>query len=289
MLCFSQNPINFADPYATWNVAKTFPNANPQNPGFVETTTKVHGFMGDTVIASETWLKFYATSDSNFMEGFNYLGSLREENGLVLFMDTLNLLDTIYNFNLQSGDSVFFDFGWESAYLKIESIDSLEIEGEFYKRFFFEEPNFGFFYMDEVWIEGIGSIHGPLFPKYPTIFSEEIPDSLNLTCFKKDNSIIWNNPFYDLCYVSIILSSEEINIETFEIFPNPTTELLNIKYLNNSKISSIEIINMHGKTVIYQKISNDLNKIDVRELDPGTYFARVFTDKGVAVNKIIKQ
>ncbi|MDZ7777868.1 MAG: hypothetical protein U5L09_20765 [Bacteroidales bacterium] len=88
MIGFSQNSINFVDPNATWNVASTYPNANPENPDFVETTTTVYGFIGDTLIGSELWLKFYSTLDSNFMNDFTYLGNFREENGFVFFMDT---------------------------------------------------------------------------------------------------------------------------------------------------------------------------------------------------------
>jgi hypothetical protein len=41
-LLFSQ--INHFDhPEAQWNVAKTYPAANPQNPTFVTTTTTVYG------------------------------------------------------------------------------------------------------------------------------------------------------------------------------------------------------------------------------------------------------
>jgi hypothetical protein len=43
--------------------------------------------------------------------------------------------------------------------------------------------------MDEIWIEGIGSIHGPLSPHNPRKFSEEIPDSLMLTCTCVNNPI----------------------------------------------------------------------------------------------------
>ena len=291
MVCFSQNSINFVDPDATWNVARTFPNANPQNPGFVETTTKVYGFIGDTLISNETWLKFYSTPDSNFMSDFTFLGNLKEENGIVLFLDTTNVTDTIYNFNLQTGDSVFYDFGWESNYLHIENIDSIEVSGQYYKRFYIEEPNYPPFYMEEVWIEGIGSVHGPLFPKYPGIFSYEIPDSLYLTCYKKDYSIIWNNPYYDNCYVNIILSTKESYTEAFKIFPNPVNDILTIKIPGSySKQNKVSVFDMTGKLLLYKSFGHtDIFEINTTFLEIGFYLLQIENVNNTYRQKFIKK
>ena len=50
-------------------------------------------------------------------------------------MDTTYSIDTIYNFNLQIGDSVLYDFGIENYYMKIENIDSIIINDEKFKIF----------------------------------------------------------------------------------------------------------------------------------------------------------
>lgn len=285
MIGSSQTSINFVDPDATWNVARTFPNANPQNPNFVETTTKVFGFIGDTLIGSETWLKFFSTPDSNFMTDFTYLGNLKEENGYVYFMDTLNSVDTIYNFNLQIGDSVLYEFGWGSNYLQIENIDSIEINAEFHKRFFIEEPNYPPMFMSEIWIEGIGSIHGPLFPKYPGVFSDEIPDSLNLSCYKIDNSIIWNNPYYENCYVNIILSSKEVELGQLKIFPNPAKNKIYIENPEGFKTESISIIDISGQKI--KEFEMNENYIDISEISPGIYLFKLVHENGEVIKKII--
>lgn len=41
---------HFDNSDSKWNVAKTYPAANQQNPNFVATTTTVYGFQGDTLI-----------------------------------------------------------------------------------------------------------------------------------------------------------------------------------------------------------------------------------------------
>ena len=288
---FSQNPITFVDPNATWNVARTFPNANPQNPNFVETTTKVYGFIGDTLIGSETWEKFYSTPDSNFLSNFTYLGNLREENGTVIFMDTVYSIDTIYNFNLQTGDSVFYDFGFGTNYLQVETIDSIEINGEYHKRFHFEEPNYPPMFLSEIWIEGIGSIHGPLFPKYPGVFSDEIPDSLKLTCYKVDNSVIWSNPFYENCYVSIILSTSEIIESHLKIFPNPVKNELRIEIpKNESGNYVISIFDLFGKTISKKTYNKtEIIEINMTSLKNSFYILQIEFDNKIYRQKFVKE
>jgi len=100
---------HFDDIDSKWNVAKTYPAANQQNPDFVATTTTVYGFQGDTLIDNELWFKFYSTSDSMFQSDLLYHGLLRVENNKVFYLDTLNQLDALYDFSLNVGDSVLYD------------------------------------------------------------------------------------------------------------------------------------------------------------------------------------
>ncbi len=264
MFALSQNTTNFVNSKATWNVARTLPNATPEHPNFVETTTTVFGFMGDTTIEGNTWLKLCSTPDSNFTTDFTYLGSLREEDGYVYFIDPLNTVDTLYNFNLQLGDSVLYNFALGSDYLKIEAIDSIEIEGEYRKRFVIEEAPYPPTYMSDVWIEGIGSIHGPLFPKHPQTFESEIPDSLNLTCYKLDNSVLWNSPLYDDCYINIVLSSSEIEKGEFRLYPNPATDRLQVELpQNESGNYAIAVFDLLGK----KQVESFFNQSETVEID----------------------
>jgi len=291
MIGTSQTSITFTDPNSTWNVASTYPNPNPQNPDFAETTTMVYGFAGDTLMGGEIWFHISSTPDSNFITDFTYLGNLREENGFVFFIDTMNCIDTIYNFNLQTGDSVFYDFGWGSDYLHIENIDSIVINGQYRKRFFIEEPNYPPMFMSEIWIEGIGSVHGPLFPKYPDIFSDEIPDSLNLTCYKIDNSIIWENPFYDNCYVSIILSANEKDECHFNVFPNPVKDRLIIEITESElKNYTISMVNLFGKVLMNKNyFQSETIEINTTSLKNSIYILQIEFDRSIYRQKIIKE
>jgi hypothetical protein len=295
--CFGQGIITFADTNATWNVAKTFPNGTSQDPNFVSTVTKTYGYKGDTVIGSVLWTNMFFTPDSNFSTTLNLkrAGYLNTSNDFVFYMDTLFNLDTIYNFNLQIGDSVKYDFGSGDNYLFVTNLDSTIIDGSYHKRFFFSEPtgSNAFTILNEIWIEGIGSIHGPLFPINPTMFSTEIPDSMNLTCYKINGSIIWNNPNYNDCFINIVLSVNDLQETQWNIFtyPNPVTNELRIELPKSVKENfEISIFDLEGK-LINKNFENRNGQItiDTRTLKNKYYILQVQCGKGTYRTKFTKQ
>ncbi|MCX6257795.1 MAG: T9SS type A sorting domain-containing protein [Bacteroidia bacterium] len=286
--CLGQSSISFVDTNATWNVAKTFPAATQQYPDFVSTLTKIYGYKGDTLINGVLWSKMYFTPDSDFSASSNLTkaGYLRTANNLVFYMDTLFNQDTIYNFNLHSGDSVKYDIGEAYSYLFVTNLDSIIIDGNYHKRFFFSEPIMGFSILKEIWIEGIGSVHGPLFPANPVLFSTEIPDSLFLTCYKINDTVFWNNQNYNDCYINIVLSIHEFRETSGNIFlfPNPfstETTLQTDKFLNDATLT---IYNSTGQQVKQiNNISGQTITLHRDNLPCGLYFIRLMQD-----NKIFK-
>lgn len=288
-LVFGQVIHHFENIDSKWNVAKTYPEGNQDNPNFVATRTSVYGYQGDSVIGGDTWNKMYVTSDSQFQTDLEFIGVTRVENDLVLFRDTLNQLDTLYNFNLNVGDSVLYDFsGGYSDWLEILEIDSVEINGSDYKRFHFEEPimtTFGS--LDEIWIEGIGSVHGPLFTRYEREFSGEMPDSMLLTCSYSSGQEVWNHPYYENCYVNIVLGLKKLNQNNFSIYPNPFKSEIYIDS-KNSNIEEITIYNHLGKE-IRKIIDYSINEsIDLTSFDSGVYFIKIQADQNSTIKQVIK-
>ena len=284
-LSYSQSETILVDAKASWNVAHSYPNSNSENPNFIETKTKVYGFVGDTLIDGQTWLKLYDSPDSTFSSKLTYLGNLKEESGIVLFMDTLDAIDTLYNFNLQVGDSVLYDFGTVSSYLQIESIDSIEIDGEYHKRFHFEEPNYSPMVLSEMWIEGIGSIHGPLFPKYPQLFETEQPDSLDLICYKLDESVVWNNDSYESCYINIVLSTRVLKKTQMQIYPNPVSDVLCIRSNNKHKIQAVSIFNMEG--ILIKTFYDKFTELNIKNIASGLYIVKIQSEEKEFCKKIL--
>ena len=280
---------HFENVDSKWNVAETYPAANPDNPNFAATTTSVYGFQGDTLIAGDTWNKMYVTSDSLFQNNLEFVGVTRVENDMVLFLDTLSQLDTLYDFSLNVGDSVLYTInGNNPEWLDIIEIDSIQINGEYYKRFHINEPTMSAFdELDEIWIEGIGSIHGPLFPRYPQKFSSEIPDSMLLTCSFSSTQEVWNNPDYQECYINNVLNLKSHNKTEFALYPNPFKSVVSIQS-QHYPIEEIIILNNLGAVIRIIKDHEINEKIDLSFLKSGVYHIKIKGEQGSTIKRIIK-
>ncbi len=192
-----------------WKVAKQEVNATPNYPSNVDTLTNVYGLIGDTIIENQIWKKMYFSNNENLDLNPVLLGYTIQNEHIVTFKDTNNNNHQLYNFDLNIGDSVqyFEDEGVDYDYIFVENIDSILINGNFKKQFHFSTSLFPPFFLNEIWIEDIGSIHGPLFPINPQHFSNELPNHKKLTCCYFESDIIWDNPNYDYCYYHIVLPS----------------------------------------------------------------------------------
>ena len=84
----------------------------------------------------------------------------------------------------------------------------------------------------------------------------------------------------------------EHNFE-FSIYPNPTSNSLYLKvpYLNvnQSKNSFVSIIDMSGRTVLSQSISNSLTEINVKNLTKGIYLVQILIENTTFTQKLIIQ
>ena len=289
MLSFGQVIDHFSNSDSRWNVADTYPNANQQNPNFVETRTTIFGFVGDTVVNGKTWLKLYSSNDSLLSANLNFEGYIYSDANLVLKTDTNFQIDTIYKFDLSVGDSINFDFGFYSEYIPVVNIDSIQINNQYHKRFHFAEPTgpSAFTVFNEKWIEGIGSIHGPLFPLQPELFSTETPDSLTLVCTKSNGNNVWQHKSYNNCIINIVLSIDKNELISFKIFPNPFQNEITF-ICNDLELKELFIYNELGQEVIVNSWNDSNNKIDLRSLKNGIYFLTLKVNNRSETMKLIK-
>lgn len=91
------------------------------------------------------------------------------------------------------------------------------------------------------------------------------------------------------CHVITITTiSEKNTLDQIEIYPNPFTNQL---FINTNKATgNIEIINLLGEVVVFEKVNSTTISINVEKLSKGTYIYK-FTDKhaNVKIGKLIKQ
>jgi hypothetical protein len=85
------------------------------------------------------------------------------------------------------------------------------------------------------------------------------------------------------------LSNQDFDFETnFTLYPNPAKDVLNIKVKNEIDVKSISIYNTLGQ-IIMTTIHAENGEINVSNLQTGSYFITLFTDKGSSTAKFIKQ
>lgn len=89
--------------------------------------------------------------------------------------------------------------------------------------------------------------------------------------------------------IPVLIDENVKTNQLVNVYPNPSDDILNIELLSKTDISYIEIINIQGLIIKRQRISNSKKAIDMSELSAGIYIIRVYTEKGVAMKKIIKQ
>ena len=77
------------------------------------------------------------------------------------------------------------------------------------------------------------------------------------------------------------LSISEVSLKdiTFNVYPNPTNSIINIK--TNHIISKIDVYNLLGTKVL----SSNKNKIDVSELQTGMYLLKIQTENNQQITK----
>lgn len=89
-------------------------------------------------------------------------------------------------------------------------------------------------------------------------------------------------------YSDFITSVKSVENDKIKMYPNPTTDFLNISGEINQG-TQLELVNMAG-AIMHTYVTTSANpRIDVSGLIPGVYFLRVQDKEGVIVKKILKQ
>ncbi|MBT8276808.1 MAG: T9SS type A sorting domain-containing protein [Bacteroidia bacterium] len=83
------------------------------------------------------------------------------------------------------------------------------------------------------------------------------------------------------------LGVDDVNAVNISVFPNPTTDQLNISA--NETITNITIYNLLGQVVLQQTQDTSNVTLDVSQLPTGNYIARVATDSGSQNLKVVKR
>lgn len=86
----------------------------------------------------------------------------------------------------------------------------------------------------------------------------------------------------------LAVNENELNNITVNLYPNPANDLLNV--VANDKIQQIQIIDVTGKIVMNQAVSNlNSTTLSVNDLNTGVYIVNVETNNGQRQLRLVKQ
>lgn len=284
--------IRFDEPLGSWFVADTYPEGSINDPNFVRTRTTRYFFSGSTTIDGHTWNRLHAMDTWTGIAPVAYQGSVRQVDQLVLFMDTMGTIDTLYNFGVQVGDSVRYpDFGAPSPYLTVEAIDTIIIQDHPHRRYHFSEyiQSLEDVFTD-TWIEGIGSIHGPLAPRIPSAlgYHYSFPDSTRTTCYLHWDDPVWRHPGYTHCTTNILAGVDERDAARITLRPNPATDAVYV-YGLPPQGWNYHILDMTGRVhATGTTTGGDPHRIDLHALPAGVYLLRA-KEAGTRSFRIVKE
>jgi len=95
-----------------------------------------------------------------------------------------------------------------------------------------------------------------------------------------------NAIWVDALTINRTLSTDAFFKDNLEIYPNPTSNIININSKNNLNIEAIQITDMNGR--IIKETKQPINTINISELNTGVYFLRITTNQGTGTTKMIK-
>lgn len=182
----------------------------------------------------------------------------------------------LYDFSLKVGDKIS---GHDDIIL--ERIDSVVINAKKRARFTFGNSTA----YKIVWIEGIGNTTHPFHP-----------EALNegwqqLICITKGNNVIYDSgDFYGVTCSNSNTSGIAITYDfnKINLFPNPTTGILNIFNPTKEPILEVNIYNSIGQNKIKKNTSNiSSGHIDISSLSNGIYFVNLKTTSTSYIIRII--
>jgi len=80
-----------------------------------------------------------------------------------------------------------------------------------------------------------------------------------------------------------------IQTENVIIYPNPASNNISLDIQPRVEIIFLEIINIQGKVILHQKVSNNNISFNVSSFPDGLYVIRLNTNKGIEIEKLIIQ
>lgn len=245
----------------------------------------------DTIINGKSCKKIVSTLDSSSTASFIFICYMHEDT----VTKKIYTLDNQYNhklyfdFNAQVGDSLFIP-SMMSGFASCDTFIVAQVGNETYGGISRKKITLDFlsgtniFHDVDVWIEGIGSMHGLIFGTLSPLF---VGSQYKLLCMSNNDQLIYQNPNLSYCYYSNV-GIETVDKQDVLLYPNPVSDVLNICNLENKK-AQMQVFDSFGCLVLQQNLSEANNQISLSNLKAGMYNMLIYNDRTVITSrKIIK-
>ncbi|MDP2723164.1 MAG: T9SS type A sorting domain-containing protein [Bacteroidales bacterium] len=254
-----------------WNVVNCL--------NFGDCATESYKLLGDTTIGVFTYKKLYYTLDTT-LTNFSMIGAMRDDLNKVFYHNFENEF-MLYDFSLAVNDTFQTTQYWgnpvEMVVLTIDTVDNAN--GDHRPRWTFNSG--------EQWIEGVGSLYGPI---NVDIYQVVIDLYYDESCCFEDDVLTYLNPNVSGCIVNTVgidlIDSQQI----VSVYPNPfsLSALIKLNY-SGSHTYEFQLLNITGQKVRSINHIKSGSVVLAREnLPSGLYFYRLFeANAPVATGKII--
>ena len=253
--------------------------------------------MGDTLINGKTYYKVFTSGTHSVYDLFlgeivlvePFIGQvqfIREEQKRFLHYNSYSNDEVLFaDFDLEVGDTAVSIYC--QSPLIVDHIDTVYLDNEPRKRFYFEPDNSGWPYKSL--IEGVGSTDG-LFTNPCHEIGIEYGSSME--CFSQDDGLIVIDSAAPCNTTGSIEGSPDLQ-HTIQLFPNPAVDYVDIflAHYDWKNPARIRLYNLHGQLVsTYEVFGKDvMQRVDVSRLDAGVYFLNVDNGSEVWVGRIVKR
>ena len=89
--------------------------------------------------------------------------------------------------------------------------------------------------------------------------------------------------------LSVSLGISENNLLSFEMYPNPVSDVLNIQLPTGTEKAEVSVFDYTGRLVSSKTISSNDTAIDVQKISKGIYMIRVAANNKIGVQRFIKK
>lgn len=276
---------------------------------------KCYNYVADTIVGNDTLqiIDFYQATRYFWWGSFGDWTNMYDSTAYVkydssqVYYGGLNSLKLYYDFNLETGDSLFkhvkFYVGGNEIVtkdtLQVVSVDSVLYNGWYRKRITFDTlfylvdttwTNLYEYLPPMVWIEGVGDV---------TLgtFSSALEDTIKIAdtwgpvysmkCFV-ENDTTWIgdcDPFYACNWITTGFS--ELTADQFKLYPNPVEDLLKLEVTFNDGFD-LFLTDIKGRKIQYYENLMGNQQLDVSDLVSGIYLIHISDGESKITQKMIK-